>query len=684
MSVVRINRSRHLFTSLAAKVMKLRALPEWIRANLMIRQALLRTPLSYRIALAGIALVLVLAFNALIALQSSQTVFDEQERLRSGLTAQRRLDLIVSFVKDVENGVRGYFIAGDPTFLEPYERGRRELPPQMEQLHRELQNDAAAAQQLADFEHDVATFLDQSQTYVLMRGQMRDTATLENLIPLVQRQRERMDALRDSAAALGLSQAHANDSLDATFAHARQSARVSILVPSFISVLLAAFLCYLVIRDLRQRQVLEGEREELLRQERHARAEAEAASQAKDEFVSTVSHELRTPLQAILGWTQFLSRLIRGRDTAPTAQIGTQLNTIERNARSLARMIDDLLDVSRAITGKLSLSTRRVDLADIVQAAVDVTRPAAIARNVQLDLELRDAPLWMVGDADRLRQVTINVLSNAVKFTPPGGYIRVRTARVDERLEIRVLDTGIGIAPELLPHIFERYVQGSVSSARQYGGLGLGLAIVKHLVEMHGGQATVSSAGAGHGSEFILRFPIRALEPSGAEAVQPVANVLPEPAAAPGGNGGSYRLEGLRLLVVDDEADVRTVLESLLTAEGAQVVTAASVAEAMERLRFQRMDIVISDIGMPDTDGYALARRVRALRERESATPPGVPLIAFTAFSRKEDELRALESGFNTHVGKPVDLEKLITVLCNSAAHSPHLPIEVAAPEAPK
>ena len=653
----------------------------WLRPRLLQRQLLRRVPMSYRVGAAGIALVVVLAFNALIALQSSQTVFDEQERVHSGLTTQRRLDLIVSYIKDVEDGVRGYFIAGNPNFLEPYERGRRELPQQLSELHRELQGDAASAQLLANFERDVANFLDQSQTYVQMREQMRDSASLDNLAPLAERQRERMDALRDSAAALAQSRARANDSLDATFARARRSARVSIMVPSFISVLLATFLCYLVIRDLRQRQALEEQREDLLQQERQARADAEAASQAKDEFVSTVSHELRTPLQAILGWTQFLTRLIRGKDTAPTAQIGMQLHTIERNARSLARMIDDLLDVSRAISGKLSLSPRRIDLADIVQASVDVMRPAAAAKSVQLNLELLDAPLWMLGDADRLRQVTINVIGNAVKFTPSGGRVQVRASRVDERMVVRVQDSGIGIAPELLPRIFERYVQGSVSSARQYGGLGLGLAIVKHLVEMHGGQVAVHSAGAGRGAEFILSFPIHAVEPPGTEAILQAANTLPEPAAAAAQGSGVQRLRGLRLLVVDDEADVRTVLESLLTAEGARVMTAASAAEAMQRLRFQRMDIVISDIGMPDTDGYELARRIRTLRDRESATPAAVPLIAFTAFSRKEDEQRALDSGFDTHVGKPVDLEKLIAVLSTSAKPSSHLPIEVAARE---
>ncbi len=653
--------------------MKQQAYP-WLRDRLPL---LRRVPVSYRIAAAGVALVLLLLFNALIALQSSQTVFDEQQRLHSGLTTQRRLDLIVSYVKDIETSVRGYFITGDPGFLVHYERGRRELPQQMEALRNELRDDPGAAQLLSDFERDVANFVDQAQTYVQMREQMRGDASLDTLAPLAERQRERMDALRDSAAALAQSRARANESLDATFAHARQSARVSILVPSFISVLLAAFLCYLVIRDLRQRQVLEGQREELLRQERQARADAEAASQAKDEFVSTVSHELRTPLQAILGWTQFLTRLIRGRDTAPTAQIGTQLQTIERNARSLARMIDDLLDVSRAITGKLSLSTRRTDLADIVQASVDAMRPAAAAKSVQLGLELVDAPLWMLGDADRLRQVTINVIGNAVKFTPSGGRVQVRAARADDRMVVRVQDSGIGIAPELLPRIFERYVQGSVSSARQYGGLGLGLAIVKHLVEMHGGQVAVHSAGAGRGAEFTLSFPIHAVEPPGSEAVQQAASTQPERAATAAQGAGAQRLRGLRLLVVDDESDVRSVLESLLTAEGARVATAASAVEAMQRLRFQRMDIVLSDIGMPDTDGYELARSIRALRERESATPAAVPLIAFTAFSRKEDEQRALDSGFDRHVGKPVDLDKLIAVLSTSAQPSSHLPIEV-------
>ena len=642
------------------------------------RRQLERVPLSYRVGAAGVALVLVLVFNALIALQSAQHVFQQQELLRSGVNAQHRIDLIMSDVKDVETGVRGYFIGGEPRYLEPYQSGREAASKELAALDAELQLSRNTPELDAQFRHDVAAVLDQAQVFVMMRGQMEGTPTLEALQPLLERQKERMDALRDSAAALLLNQARFNQALDAISGHARQSARVSILIPSFISVLLAAFLCYLMIRDLRQRQLLASQREELLQQERGARAEAEAANQAKDDFVSTVSHELRTPLQAILSWTQFLMRLLQADAPPPLGQVDAQLRTIERNARVLTRMIDDLLDVSRAITGKLSLVTRRVDLADIVQSSLEISRPAAAAKGVQLELKLAEAPLWMVGDADRLRQVTSNVIGNAVKFTQPGGKVWVRASRSANRLEVQVQDTGIGIAPELLPRIFERYVQGSVSSSRQYGGLGLGLAIVKHLVEMHGGQVQVHSAGAGQGTEFRLLLPITAVAPAedAAAAQSTAALPLPEAEAVP--PAAVARLEGLRLLAVDDDPDVRQVLATLLAEEGARVSTAGSVAEAMERLRFHRYDVVLSDIGMPDSDGYELARLLRGLRERESATLASVPLIALTAFSRAEDARRALDSGFDLHIGKPVDIEKLVAALRAHATPSSHLPIELS------
>lgn len=653
----------------------------WRRLLPWCRRQLGRVPLSYRVGAAGVALVLVLVFNALIALQSAQHVFEQQELLRSGLSAQHRIDLILSDVKDVETGLRGYFIGGEPRYLESYESGRREAAKQLDALDAELQLTRNTPELDAQFRRDVAQFLDQAQVFVMMRGQMEGTPSLEQLQPLLERQKERMDALRDSAAALELNQARFNQELDTISAHARQSARVSILIPSFISVLLAAFLCYLMIRDLRQRQLLAGQREDLLQQERGARAEAEAANQAKDDFVSTVSHELRTPLQAILSWTQFLMRLLQAPPPPPLGQVDAQLRTIERNARVLTRMIDDLLDVSRAITGKLTLVTRRVDLADIVQSSLEIARPAAAAKGVQLELGLAEAPLWMVGDADRLRQVVSNVIGNAVKFTQPGGKVWVRASRAANRLEVQVQDTGIGIARELLPRIFERYVQGSVSSSRQYGGLGLGLAIVKHLVEMHGGEVRVHSAGIGQGADFRLLFPITAVVPADDAVTEHAAAALP-PLEAEAGAAAPVdpaRLEGLRLLAVDDDADVRQVLATLLVEEGARVTTVGTVAEAMERLRFQRYDVVLSDIGMPESDGYELARLLRKLRERESATPASVPLIALTAFSRAEDARRALDSGFDLHIGKPVDIEKLVAALRAHATPSSHLPIELGA-----
>ncbi len=626
-----------------------------------------QVPAPYRVAAAGLVLVGVLLFNMWIALQSAQNVFDDQELLRQGLAEEQHIQSIMSDAKDVETGVRGYLITGDPQFLEPYERGRQALREQLdrfEQVAPGLGGDQVSAALLEKFRRDVLSLLEQSQSFVLRREQMFDRVGMETLAPLVWRQKSRMDALRSGAEALSAYRTQTNATLDAAFGKARRSARVSILVPSFISTLLAAFLCYLMIVDVRRRQLLALNNKRLLEQERQARAEAEAASQAKDEFVSTVSHELRTPLQAILGWTQFLSRLVRGKDSPPMMQISTQLQTIERNARSLARMIDDLLDVSRAITGKLTLVTRRIDLAEILRAAIEVARPAATGKSLYLGLEVTDAPLWMIGDADRLRQVVINLVNNAIKFTPAGGAIQVSARRVGSRLELRVQDSGVGILPELLPLIFERYVQGSVSSARQYGGLGLGLAIVKHLVEMHGGQVSVQSAGSGRGAEFTVVLPIQTQQPVEVEITQEALGAPSEEAADPEAEtgGGGRRLSARRLLVVDDDADVRLVLTSLLSEEGAEVVSASSAAEAMEQLRSRRMDLILSDVGMPKTDGYELARSIRAIGE--SATPAAVPLIALSAFSRAEDARRALESGFDLHLAKPVDLEKLIVVLC--------------------
>lgn len=466
-----------------------------------------------------------------------------------------------------------------------------------------------------------------------------------------QRVQEAMQAQQPAAEAL------------AALAKARSDSRVLILIPSFVSVLLAGFLSFLIVRDLRQRQALAVQREASLRQERQARSEAEAANRAKDEFVSMVSHELRTPLQAILGWAELARRGVDG----PAAALQGPVATIERNARALAGMIDDLLDVSRAVNGRIDLHLERVDLAEIARAAVDAAKPAALGKQVTLTLELQSPELPLIGDINRLRQVAINLVGNAVKFTPPGGSVRVRAGLCGSRIELRVSDTGIGIEPETMPRIFERYAQGSVSTTRQYGGLGLGLAIVKHFVELHGGSVYASSAGAGKGAEFVVSFAVPALDLT-AQPLRPTAIAAsaarPAPAEAmPAVAEAGKRLAGLRLLVVDDDADVRQVLESLLADEGAEVHCADSAAAGFDQLRRHRMDLILSDIGMPNTDGYVFARSVRGYGNAFSATPTTTPMIALTAFSRREDERRALDSGFNAHLGKPVEFDRLIEVL---------------------
>jgi PAS domain S-box-containing protein len=409
--------------------------------------------------------------------------------------------------------------------------------------------------------------------------------------------------------------------------------------------------------DITHQRTLSDERERLLAAERSAREEAERASHLKDEFLATLSHELRTPLNAILGWTRILSESREEEDLAEGLQ------TIERNARAQTVIIEDLLDMSRIISGKVRLEVKQIDLASIVHAAVDTTKPAADAKGVRVEMAL-DLPSGpMSGDGNRLQQVFWNLLTNAIKFTPRGGEVRVSIARVDSHVEVRVADTGEGIAPEFLPHVFDRFRQADASTTRRHGGLGLGLSIVKQLVELHGGSVRVSSGGLGQGAAFIVALPVAALYRE-SEA----GSDRREPAAAPKlGELSSIhgRIRGLRVLVVDDEPDARALIKRLLEGCHASVTTAASAEEAMRLLQDGKFDLLISDIGMPGEDGYSLIRRVRALGpERGGETPA----IALTAYARGEDRVKAMTAGFQHHIVKPVEAGELITVI---AALSP-------------
>ena len=403
--------------------------------------------------------------------------------------------------------------------------------------------------------------------------------------------------------------------------------------------------------ELRRRN---DERVGLLAAEREARAEAEAANRSKDEFLATLSHELRTPLNAILGWAQLLRMGVLPADEAEQG-----LQTIERNAKAQAQLVDDLLDLSRIISGKLRVEMRPVDLVSVVEGALDSVRPAAEAKGISV-VPVLDAHAGPVaGDGGRLQQVAWNLLSNAIKFTPRGGRVDVWLRSTGADAELTVSDSGTGIRPEFLPHVFDRLRQGDASSTRRHGGLGLGLAIVRHLVELHGGTVSADSRGEGRGSTFTVRLP-RTPVPHG-EGAACGSPEAPEHRSDEAPRAPTRRemriVEGVRVLVVDDEPDAREVIRIGLEQRGATVKTAASVEEALAALaRHGPPDVLLSDIGMPDEDGYALIRKVRQLPESDGGT---IPAVALTAYARAEDRDRALAAGFQAHLPKPVEPAKL-------------------------
>jgi PAS domain S-box-containing protein len=394
---------------------------------------------------------------------------------------------------------------------------------------------------------------------------------------------------------------------------------------------------------------------ELLIREQEARAQAERANRTKDEFLATVSHELRTPLNAVLGWARMLST--GSLDGAASARA---LETIERNARAQAQLIEDLLDVSRIISGKLRLEIQPVELKDVIHAAIDSIRPAADAKGIVIRDILDPAVGFVSGDQDRLQQVIWNLLSNAVKFTLKGGEVEIRLERLDSQVGVVVHDTGRGISPELLPYVFDRFRQGDGSLTRKYGGLGLGLAIVRHLAELHGGTVDVKSPGEGQGSTFTVRLPMLAVR--NGEPAAAIAGAAQGSAEIASGDVPA-RLDGLRLLIVDDEADARELLSAMLTQCGAQIKSAACAKEALAAVEDWKPDLLVSDIEMPHEDGYSLIGRLRA----SVGDLNQLPVIALTAHARTDDRLRALSAGFDAHVAKPVEFGELVAVIASLA-----------------
>ncbi len=409
-------------------------------------------------------------------------------------------------------------------------------------------------------------------------------------------------------------------------------------------------------RDLTESKRVEAielaneEREQLLDAERSARMAAQRATRVKDEFLATLSHELRTPLSAILGWTQIL---LKGQASGP---VDTQraIEVIDRNARAQVQLIDDLLDLSRILAGKIRLDLHQVSLPDVVAAAIDSARPLAEAKEVRLRSLLDPTRTRVSADAARLQQVVWNLLTNAIKFTPRGGQVEVLLRRVNSHVELSVSDTGVGIPATFLPLVFDRFSQRDSSSTRAHGGLGLGLAICKQLVELHAGSISVSSLGEGHGATFTVQLPISLIQ---AEEEREHPSVELEPADTT----PLTRLDGTHVFVIDDEPDARELLTRILENQGAVVTGFASADAALSALKTSRPSVIVSDVGMPAMDGYQMIRALRATESRERR----IPALALTAFARSEDRKRALLAGFQAHLAKPFDVGELLLLVAN-------------------
>lgn len=403
------------------------------------------------------------------------------------------------------------------------------------------------------------------------------------------------------------------------------------------------------------------ENEKVIESEKEARRQAEVANRTKDEFLGLLSHELRTPLNAILGWTRLINT-----GQLDDATFARAVETIDRNAKLQGRLIEDMLDVSRIISGKMRLDAQPVDLTTVINSAVDTSRPAADAKQIHISTVLDFGAGMILGDPVRLQQVVWNLLSNAIKFTPKEGKIQIQMERVNSHIEISVSDTGMGIDEELLPFIFERFRQGDSSASKKYGGLGLGLSIVRHLVELHGGTVEARNRKDQSGSVFSINLPVMIVKKDNRDETKEIERVHPNVSGAVAFDCPP-ELKGIKVLAVDDEADARILLTAVLQQCGAEIKTCSSAQETLDALETFMPDVLVSDIGMPEEDGYSLIKKIRQMEDE--AGKPRLPAIALTAFARVEDRLRAFSAGYNMHVPKPVEPAELTLVIASLTAH---------------
>lgn len=605
---------------------------------------------GFGLALAVLAIVCLEAYFNLLNYKKAVALVNHT------LKVQNSLESVFSSLKDAETAGRGYLLAGDEQYLEPYYQALKSIDPGLEELRRLTNDNPEQQHRLKSLNSLISAKLAVLQTTIALNQTKGIDAALE--VIKTGKGEQLMSAVREQ---VGEMKTEENGLLSQRSAELERSARGTLLVVmlgSSLAVVLVALATITLNRDMGKRKQIEEElrllNQELERRVSDRTQELEKNNRLKDEFLSVLSHELRTPLNAMMGW----STLLRG-GKLDSARVEQGLEIIERNAKSQAQLIDDLLDISRIITGKLRLNVRPISLVPVIEAALDTVRPAAEARSIRIQTVLDSDAGPISGDPDRLQQVVWNLLSNAIKFTPKRGRVQVRLERINSHVEIIVSDTGQGISAEFLPHVFNRFTQADSSMTRSHSGLGLGLAIVRSIVELHGGTIHAESPGEGQGSTFVVNLPLtivhRPLDTP--DRVHSTARTDVPLDAAPS-------LNGIQILIVDDEADAREMLRVLLEQCGGSVTSAACAREALEALQRFKPDVLVSDIGMPDEDGYALIARVRGLRADEGGQTPA---IALTAYARREDRIRALAAGFQSHIVKPVEPAELIAVI-NSLA----------------
>jgi len=604
----------------------------------------------------GAALIIILATTA-ISYRNANTLFDESQWVAHTHEVRSELSGLLSGLQDAETGTRGFILTGDEAYLAPHAAVRQEVVGRLDHLRRLIADNPDQERRLRDLEPHITVLLGWLDGTVATQRRAGVEAARERVVEGTGKRE--MDAARAGIRSMEAAEDRLLGERARAARDAATTASGTFAVAAVLAGALIGVLYTLLGRHLRVQAEASREREELLAREQAARRAAEQgqrqveeASRAKDSFLATVSHELRTPLSPILAWTDMLER-----GTLDAAQSRRALATIRRCARAQVRLVEDLLDVSRIVAGKMRLAVRPVELGGVIRAAVDVIRPAADAKNIRLQTVIDTETAAISGDAERLQQIVWNLLSNAVKFTPKGGRVTVVLERVNSHVEIAVSDTGQGIDPEFLPHVFERFRQDDVTSTRRYAGLGLGLAIVRHIVEAHGGTVHADSPGRGEGAVFTVKLPLILIPRTAGEAERrhPRELELPLPAYP--------SLDRVRVLVVDDEPDSNEVVRALLASCGAEVRVAASVDQATDILGRWTPDVLVSDIGMPGEDGYGLIAKVRARTDRAAR----IPAVALTAYASVDDRVRLLSAGFQMHVPKPVEPAELVAVVASAA-----------------